>query len=156
MEEKQETIEPEYEEIKEEKRIEDYKLRIELNGGRILFTIIKEFSHYNYKKEYDYEEIIKELDIKKYQDIKKVYKYLIKSEYKIINEGKKIKINDKEIQLIEKKLTNEELIEMLMDEIKDIKEKNNNQSERINSLIKSNEEKNKKITKLENYYNGLK
>ncbi len=149
MEENQETIEPEYEEIKDEyeKIIEDYKLRIELKGDRILFTIIKDFSHYNYKKEYDYGEIIKELDIKEYQDIKKVYEYLIKNEYKIINEGKKIKIKNKELLLIEKKLQNDELIEMLIDEIKEIKEKNNIQSERIKALIASNEEKDIKIRK---------
>ncbi len=66
MEENQEAIEQEYEEIKEEyeKRINDYKLRIELNKGRIQFILIKGLSHYKYKKEYDYEEIIKELDIK--------------------------------------------------------------------------------------------
>ena len=49
-----------------------------------------------------------------------------------MDEGKKIKVNNKEIKLIEKRLKSEETIEMLMNEIKEIKEKNNNQFETIN------------------------
>ena len=158
MKEIQETIEPEYEERKTEykKIIDDYKIKIELNNDRILFEVIKGLSYYKYKKEYDYEEIITELDIKEDSNINKVYENIIESECKIIDEGKKIKLNNKEIKLIEKRLKDEEIIEILIGEIKEIKEKNNNQCERINTLIKENIEKDIKISKLENDYNGLK
>ena len=53
------------------------------------------------------------------KNINEVYDFLIKSEYKIINEEKikKIIINNKEINLNEKLLTNQELIKILIDEI---------------------------------------
>ena len=90
----QETIEPEYEEIKKEYeiKINDDKLRIEINDNEIIFILIIGISHYKYIKEYKYEEIIKEL-LLDYKDIKEVYEYLIKSEYEIKKEEKKIIIN---------------------------------------------------------------
>ena len=45
-------------------------------------------SYYKYIKEYKYEEIKKELNIK--VNIEKIYEYLIRSEYKIIKEEKKM------------------------------------------------------------------
>ena len=68
--------------------------------------------------------MIKELFLLEYDDINKVYEYLIKSEYKIINEKKikKIIINKKEIQLEEKIFKNEEIIKILIEEM-------NNQNE---------------------------
>ena len=85
-----------------------------------------------------------------YKDIINIYNYLIKSEYKIINDDKikKIILNDKKIELNEKLLTNEELIKILMDEI-------NKQNEKINKLIKINEDKDEKINKLEIKYDKI-
>ena len=85
--EEQETITPEYEEIKKEYEIEinDNKLKIEINNDEILFILNMGISYYKYIKKYKYEELIKELNILEYKDIKNIYEYLIKSEYKIIN-----------------------------------------------------------------------
>ena len=143
--EEQETITPEYEDIKNEYeiKINNNKLRIELNNDEIIFKLIIGLSYYKYIKKYKYEEIIKELEIIKYKNIKEIYKYLIKSEYEIKKEEKKIIINKKkEIKLEEKILKNEEIIRILINEIKE--------------LIKTNEEKEKKINILENEYNNLK
>ena len=91
--------EPKYEEIK----INYNKLRIEINNDKIIFTLIIGISNYKYIKEYKYKEIIDELEILDYQDIKEVYEYLIKCEYEIKEEEKKIIINKKkEIKLDEK------------------------------------------------------
>ena len=160
MEEEPETIEPEFEEITEvnEKIIDDNKLRIETNKDNIVFIIIKSLSYYKYIKEYNYEEIIKELelDINEYQNISEVYEYLIDCDYIIIYKEKKLKINNKEINLIERKLKNEELIEMLFDEIKEIRTKYYERGVKINQLIEKNEEKDKKLKNLEFNYNEIK
>ena len=154
----QETIEPEYEAIKKEyeKKINDDKLRIEINNDKIKFILLIGISYNKYIKEYKYEEIIKEL-VLDYKNIKEVYEYLINSEYEIKKEEKKIIINkNKEIKLEEKKLKNEEIIKIIINEIKEMKEKNNKENERINELIKKNEEKEKKIKILENKCDELK
>ena len=98
--------------------IKNNKLRIERNNDKIIFILTKEISYYKYIKENNYDEIIKELNLLDYKDINDIYNYLIKNEYKINDEEKKIIINDKEIKLNEKLLTNDEIIKMLMDEIK--------------------------------------
>ena len=145
----QDTKDPEYEDTIEtyEKTIGTDKLKIELKYDLIIFTLIKYLSEYKYKKEYKYEEIKNELEIKNCKSIKEIYEYLKKNI--IISEENKIKVNKKEIELMEIKLKNEELIKMLIDEIKEIK---NNQ----NKLIISNEEKDKTIKKLKNDYNEIK
>ena len=68
------------ERIKEEYeiRIDDNKLRIEINNDKIIFTLILGLSYYKYIKKYKYNEIIKELDIREKKDIKEIYEYLIK------------------------------------------------------------------------------
>ena len=50
----QETIEPEYEEIKKEHeiQIDDNKLRIEMNENRITFILMIGITDYKYTKEY--------------------------------------------------------------------------------------------------------
>ena len=140
--EEQDTKDPEYENTIEtyEKTMGDDKLKIELKYDLIIFTLIKYLSEYKYKKEYKYEEIKNELEIKDCKNIKEIYEYLKKNI--IISEENKIKVNKKEIELMEIKLKNEELIKMLIDEIKEIK----------NTLIINNEEKAKTIKKLENDY----
>ena len=131
-------------------RIDDNKLRIRINNDEIIFILILGLSYYKYIKKYRYNGIIRELEIREKKDIKEIYEYLIKSEYKIIAEEKKIIINNKnEIKLNEKILKNEEMIKRLIDEIKEIKEKNK-------EIIKINEEKENKINILENKYNELK
>ena len=99
MAEKEEIITPECLEIKDgfEIKINNSKLKIEINDDDIKFIIIIGISYYKYIKKYKYEEIIKKLDILECKDIKKVYEYLIKSEYKIINKEKikKLIINKK-------------------------------------------------------------
>ena len=122
--EEQETIISESEEIKEEYeiKINDNKITIKINNDEIIFIVIIGLSYFKYIKRYKYNEIIKELNILENKDIKSVYNYLIKSEYKI--KDKKIIINNKnEIELKEKILTNEEMIKILIEEIKGIKEK---------------------------------
>ena len=82
--EEQETISQEYEEIKEEYEIKigDNKLKIEINNNEIIFILIIGLSYFKYIKRYKYNEIKKELNILDNKDIKYVYNYLIKSEYK--------------------------------------------------------------------------
>ena len=77
----QETIRPESEESKKlyEIKINDNKLRIEINNDEIIFILILGISYYKYIKKYKYDEIIKELDILDYKDINEVYEHLIKS-----------------------------------------------------------------------------
>ena len=134
----------EYFEIK----INNNKLRIEINNDKIMFILITGISYYKYIKEYNYDDITKELNLLEFKDINNIYNYIIKSKYAINDEEKKIIINNKEIKLIEKILTNDEIIKILMDEIK-------NQNDKLNELIKSNEDKDDKINKLEYKYNEV-
>ena len=155
--EEEDIITPEYEEIKEEYeiKINNNKLKIEVNNDEIIFILIIGLSYFEYIKRYKYDKIIKELNILEKKGIKSVYNYLIKSEYKI--EEKKLIINNKnEIELNERKLTNEEMIKLLIEEIKEIKEKGSKEKERINKLIKKNENKENEIKILYNKYNELK
>ena len=155
--EEQETISKEYEEIKEEYiiKINNNKIKIEINNDEIIFILIIGLSYFKYIKRYKYDEIIKEINTLENKDIKSIYNYLIKSEYKI--RDKKIIINNKnEIELNEKILTNEEMIKILIEEIKEIKEKGSKEKERINKLIKKNENKENEIKILYNKYNELK
>ena len=148
----QETIENEYIDIKEEYeiKIDDNKLKIEINNDEIIFILIVGISYYKYIKKFKYDEIVKELVLYEYNDIEEIYKYLIKSEYKIMDEDKKIIINNKEIKLNEKLLKDNELIKLLIEEVKEIKDK------KINEFIRENEEKENKIKRIENKYNELK
>ena len=111
----------------------DNKIRIEINNDEIIIILIIGLSYYKYIKKYKYEEIVKELELYEYNNIKEIYNYLIKSEYKIINKEKikKIIINDKEMNLNKKILTNEELLKILINEI-------NNQNEKITYMMKFN------------------
>ena len=61
--------------------------------------------------------------------------------------------SNKEIQLNQKLLNNDELIMILISEIKELKD---NSNKKINELMKMNEEKERKIDILENKYNNLK
>ena len=131
----EETIEPEFVNIKKEHEIkinDDNKIKIEINNDEIKFTIKIGLSYHKYIKKFNFNEIKKILDIE-YENGENIYDYLIKCEYKIIEEEKIIKINNvKEIKLEEKKLTNEEVIKTLIDEIKEIKDKHKKE---INTLV---------------------
>ena len=144
--EEQQNRESNYFEIK----INNDILRIEINNDKIIFTLIIGISYYKYIKEFNYNEIVKELNLFEYKDILSIYNFLIKNECEIIEEEKikKIKINNKEIVLSEKNLSNDELIKVLMAEIK-------NQNEKIDKLFKMNEEKDDKINKLTENINEL-
>ena len=133
-----------------EVKINNNTLRIEINNDKIIFILITGISYYKYIREFNYEEAVKELNLFEYKDIHDIYNYLIKNEYKIIEDEriKKIVINNKEIILNEKNLSNEELIKLLMAEIK-------NQNEKIDKLFKMNEEKDDKINKLTENINEL-
>ena len=67
---------PEY-----EIKINDNILRIEINNEQIIYSLIVGLSYYKYIKEYSYEEIVNELDIKECKDIFEVYNYLKNKEY---------------------------------------------------------------------------
>ena len=84
---KQETItNPNYFEVK----INNDKLRIEINNDKLIFILTEFLSYYKYIKEYNYDKIVKDLNLLEFGDINNIYDYLIKSEYKIINKEKKI------------------------------------------------------------------
>ena len=134
----QETLEYEY--MKEEIRIDDKKLEIELDKNKIIFTLMIGISYNIYQKEYEYEDLIKELNISK--NIKDIYEDIIKGKVEIINEDK-IRINDKEIKLYEKKLTTEGIIKVIIEKIKEIKDKSKKDNDKINELIELNKEKDK-------------
>ena len=151
----QETIEPEYEELNKEFEIKmnDDKLKIKLNEDGIIFSLIIGLSCYKYIRKFNYKEIIKEFGNLECKNIKEVYEYFIERRYKIINDEKKIIIDDKkEIKLNEIIITDHELIKILVDEIRELKEKSNKQNEIINELTRVNADKENKIIKLENQY----
>ena len=83
--------------------ITDYNnIRIIMKDDELIFFVMLGLPSFNYIKIYKYNEIIKELNIPECKDIEEVYDYLMKSEYKIIDEEKKVIINNnKEIQLKE-------------------------------------------------------
>ena len=147
-------ISQEFEDIMKEYeiKINDNKLKIIIDDDEITFVLTMGISYYKYIAKYKYEEIIQELKITNYQNIEKVYEYLIKSEYKIIKDEKKLIINgNKEIKLIGKAITNEEMIKILIDEIKEIKDKYNKEND---ELERKYEQMNEKINELENIINS--
>ena len=113
-----ETIEPEYLEIKKEHeiRIDDNKIRIEMNNNEIIFTLIIDLSFNKYIKRYKHDSFKKEFEIRKEESMINVYNELINYEYEINEKVKKLIINNKkEIKLEEEiRLTNEEMIKELI------------------------------------------
>ena len=85
-----ETIEPEYLEIKEghEIRIDDNKIRIEMNNNEIIFTLIMDLSFNKYIKRYKHESFKEEFEMPKEETMKNIYNDLINYEYEI-NEKEK-------------------------------------------------------------------
>ena len=116
--------EPEIINIKKEHeiRIEDNKIRIEMNNNEIIFTLIMDLSFNKYIKRYKHESFKKEFKIPKEETMKNTYNKLINYEYEINEKEKKLIINnEKEIKLEEEiRLTNEEMIIELILEIKNM------------------------------------
>ena len=125
-------------EIKKEHeiRIEDNKIRIEMNNNEIIFTLIMDLSFNKYIKRYNHEEFKKEFGIPKEFDIKYKYNDLIYYEYEINEKEKKIIIPElkKSIKLEEIRLTNEEMIKELIYVIKNMKKEKNELEKQVYEL----------------------
>ena len=124
-----ETIEPEHIEIKEEHeiKINNNKIRIEVNNNEIIFSLFIDLSFNKYIKRFKYDEFKKKFDIPEEQNIKEIYNDIINYEYEINEKEKKLIFKDKkEIKLEEEiRLTNEEMMKELIIEIKNIKKEKN-------------------------------
>ena len=83
--------EPEYLEIKKEHeiRIDDNKIRIEMNNNEIIFSLIIDLSFNKYIKRYKHESFKKEFEIPKEKSMINVYNDLINYEYEINEKEKK-------------------------------------------------------------------
>ena len=132
------TIEPEYLKIKKEHeiRIDDNKIRIEMNNNEIIFTLIIDLSFNKYIKRYKHESFKEEFEISKEKSMENIYDDLINYEYEINEKEKKLIINDeKEIKLEEEiRLTNEEMIKELILEIKNMKKEKNELEKQVYEL----------------------
>ena len=124
-----ETIEPEYLDIKKEYeiKIEDNKIRIEMNNDEIIFNLYIDLSYYKYIKRFKYDEFINNYEISKEKDINKIYNEIINYKYEINEKEKKLIINDEKEKKLEEeiRLTNEEMIKELILEIKNMKKEKN-------------------------------
>ena len=142
-----------------------YRLTLEYSlDDNIYFKIrqINNLSFYYYKNSFNYEEITKKLSLLKdhYDDTSKIIKFIdtamTKNKFKLrFNENsKKMELYLKRVldfdeiecflYLEEQKLTNEEMLKILFDEIKDIKMKglsnnNFNKNDDYNNLLKQNQ-----------------
>jgi hypothetical protein len=139
--------------------IGENKLKIKIdNNEEILFNLNIGLSYYKYIKRLKYSEIIKELNIYEYNNIEDVFNYLKNSEYLMVNkEGTKgIIIDKREIIFEEKCLTEKELIVMLINEVKEIKDNYKKQNEKINKLMIYNNKRVNQTNILEKQYKELK
>ena len=134
-------IEPNYLKIieKNEIKIDDNKIRIEMNNKEIIFSLIIDLSFDKYIKRFEYDDFRNEFEISEEKDLKEAFKDLMKYNYEINLKEKKIIMNDeKEIELKEKiRLTNEEMIKELITEIKTIKKEKNELEKQIYELDNS-------------------
>ena len=87
-----ETIEPETIEMKKEHeiRIDDNKIRIEMNDNEIIFTLIIDLSFNKYIKRYKHDAFKKDFKISKEENILNVYNDIINYEYEINEKEKKL------------------------------------------------------------------
>ena len=156
-----------------------FKLTLEYSSEERIFMQIRQtnnLSFYLYKNDYNYEEITKSLSLLKdhYDDISKVIKFIdtamTKNKFKLrLNEKtKKMELYLKRVldfdeiecflYLEEQKITNEEMLKILFDEIKEIKTKgiphNLNKNE-DNNLLKPNQDNIKMIKDLEEKMEGI-
>ena len=86
------TIEPQYVEIKKEYeiKVDDNKIRIEINNNEIIFSLIIDLSFNKYIKRFKIDEFKEKFNFSKNTDIKDIYNYLINVEYKINEKEKKL------------------------------------------------------------------
>ena len=127
-----ETIEPEYVENKKEYeiKIDDNKIKIEMNNNEIIFSLIIDLSFNKYIKRFKYDEFRQKFELSEEKNIKELYNDIINYEYEINEKEKKIIFEiygyKKEIKLEEEiRLTNEEIIKELIYEIKNMKKEKN-------------------------------
>ena len=135
-----------------------YRLIVEIKDNEVLFELysISEISYFNYIGKYDYNDIIKQFKISSSNtfDLIKIFNYIYLQRNQIIEEEEKnlmrIIINKQyEILLYKNKIKNDNMIEILINEI-------NKEKGLVNTLIKSNEEKDNKIEDLKsNHFNLL-
>ena len=80
-----EIIEPEINAIKEEHeiKIDDNKMRIEMNNNVIIFSLIIDLSFNKYIKRFKHDELRKLFDMSKIYDLKDLYNILINIPYEI-------------------------------------------------------------------------
>ena len=133
-----ETIEPEYLNINKEYeiKIEDNKIRIDMNNNEIIFILYTDLSFNKYIKRFKYDEFIKNYEISKEKDINEIYNEIINYKYEINEKEKQILFNNgKVIKLEEKiKLTNEEMIKELIKEIKNMKKEKKDLEKQVDEL----------------------
>ena len=136
-----ETIEPQYIEIKKEYEIKvnDNKIKIEINNNEIIFSLIIDLSFNKYIKRFKYDEFRQKFELSEEKNIKELYNDIINYEYEINEKEKKIIFEidgeKKEIKLEEeKRLTNEEMIKELIIEIKNIKKEKNELEKQVYEL----------------------
>ena len=143
-----ETIEPETVEIKREDeiRINNNKIRIEMNNNEIIYTLVIDLSFNKYIKRFKHSEFKKKFEIPEEMDLKEIYDDIISFEYGINEKDKKIICDEKEIKLEEEiRLTNEEKIKELIIEIKNIKKEKNELEKQVyelDNIINKNKYKN--------------
>ena len=107
---------------------------MELDNDKIIFSLIIGLSNFKFEKTYDFIRITKKFKLSLSTTIKDVYQYLTKGKYEIVRNEYAIKVNDKEVRLIKKKMSNAEVIDILIGKFKDIKSKNKKSNERIYEL----------------------
>ena len=131
-----ETIKPEYLNINKEYeiKIEDNKIRIDMNNSEIIFILYTDLSFNKYIKRFKYDEFIKNYEISKEKDINEIYNEIINYKYEekekqiLFNNGKVIKLEEKI------KLTNEEMIKELIKEIKNMKKEKKDLEKQVDEL----------------------
>ena len=133
-----ETTNPEYDEIQKEHEIklDDNKIRIEMNNNEIKFTLFIDLSFNKYIKRFKFDEFRKKYGFPETKNKNEIYNDLIYYEYEINEKDKTVYFDcDKKIKFEEKiRLTNEEMINELIYEIKNMKKEKNELEKQIYEL----------------------
>ena len=87
-----ETITPEFTDFKKEYeiKIDDNKIKIEMNNNEIIFSLIIDLSFNKYSKTFKYDEFRKNFKVSEEKDKKELYNDLINYEYEINEKEKKL------------------------------------------------------------------
>ena len=114
---------------------ENNKINIKIENDEIQFTLTTiGVSLCKYTKAYKYEEITSALELSNCKDLKEVFKSLIESAYDVKKENKQILVNGKELTLDEIQLNDKEVIQLLVNEVSDLREKNAKLESDVNDL----------------------